>query len=169
MDAYAHVLEALQSDSYRRLRAYKPRPGAQFTTWLVVVTRRLLLDYHRHRYGRSRSEDDSWRAEAVVRRQLEDLVAGRLDPERLAASAATGPDAAVRYQQLRDALGDAVAELDSADRLLLALRFEDGRAMREIAAVLRMPTVFHAYRRIGVVLAALRRGLGRRGIEGPEP
>ena len=42
MDGYAHVLEALREDCYRRLRAYVPRGTTRFTTWLVVVVRRLL-------------------------------------------------------------------------------------------------------------------------------
>jgi RNA polymerase sigma factor (sigma-70 family) len=163
------VLEALRADECRRLRAYAPRAGTRFTTWLVVVTRRLLLDHHRHRYGRPRAEDDARRAEQVTRRRLEDLVAAEVDPDRLTAAATTGADTAVRREQLAHALRQALDELESSDRLLLALRFEDERSVREIAAMLRMPTVFHVYRRIGVVLAAIRRALARRGVEGPEP
>lgn len=169
LDGYAHVLEALRADNFRRLRAYTPRGRTRFTTWLVAVSRRLLLDHHRHRYGRPRSEDDARRTEHATRRRLEDLVAAEVDPDRLTATATTAADSAVRRQELADALRQALDELDTADRLLLALRFEDERPVREIAAILRVPTVFHVYRRIGVVLAAVRRGLARRGVEGPEP
>jgi RNA polymerase sigma factor (sigma-70 family) len=169
MDGYAHVLEDLRSDDCRRLRAYTPREGTRFTTWLVVVTRRLLLDYQRRRYGRPRSEDDGRRAEHAARRRLEDLVAAKLDPERVTAPAASQPDADVRLRELADALRKSIDDLDPSDRLLLALRFEDGRSAREIATILRLPTAFHAYRRISTALAALRKGLVRRGVEGPEP
>lgn len=169
MDGYAHVLEALRADNCRRLRAYTPRAGSRFTTWLVAVTRRLLLDHHRHRYGRPRAEDDARRAEHATRRRLEDLVAAEVDPDRLTAPATTATDLAVRRRELADALRQALGELDPADRVLLALRFEDERPVREIAAILRMPTAFHVYRRIGAVLATVRRALAQRGVEGPEP
>jgi DNA-directed RNA polymerase specialized sigma24 family protein len=48
MDRYAHVLERLRSDDFQRLRAYAPMDCAKFTTWLVVVARRLGVDYQRH-------------------------------------------------------------------------------------------------------------------------
>jgi RNA polymerase sigma factor (sigma-70 family) len=169
MDAYAHVLEALRSDGCRRLRAYEPRETTRFTTWLVVVTRRLVVDFQRRRYGRPRSEDDRRREEHAARRRLENLVASKLDPDRVTAPPATQPDADVRREQLVDALRAALDSLNPSDRLLLALRFEDERSAHEIAAVLRMPTVFHVYRRIGAVLAALRAGLVRRGVDEVEP
>lgn len=43
MDGYGYLLDALRDEDYRRLRAYRPVPGVRFTTWLVVITRRLLL------------------------------------------------------------------------------------------------------------------------------
>jgi len=56
MDSYAFALEALRENGYRRLCAYMPDGKTKFSTWLLVVTRRLVLDYYRHRYGRGRSE-----------------------------------------------------------------------------------------------------------------
>ena len=169
MDGYAYVLEALREDCYRRLRAYAPDPRTRFTTWLVVVTRRLLLDYHRRRYGRPRSEDDTRRAEHAARRRLEDLVASEVDPDLVAGSATDSPDADVRRRELVEALRRALDELNPADRLLLALRFEDARPVREIARMVGFPTVFHVYRRLDAVLAALKRALARRGVSDPEP
>jgi DNA-directed RNA polymerase specialized sigma24 family protein len=49
MDGYAYVLEALRSDDYRRLRAYAADGRSKFSTWLVVVARRLCLDLHLRR------------------------------------------------------------------------------------------------------------------------
>jgi len=61
MDAYAHVLEQFRGDDFRRLRAYASDGRSKFTTWLVVVTRRVCLDHVRQRYGRA--QDNSARAE----------------------------------------------------------------------------------------------------------
>ena len=168
MDGYAYILEALREDECRRLRAYVPDRGTRFTTWLVVVARRLLLDHHRQRYGRPRSQDDAHRAERAARRRLEDLVAVDLDPEELRSSSER-PDAALTREELSDTLRAALAALDPADRVLLALRFEDQRPMREIAASLGLPTVFHGYRRLAAILATLKRALAQRGIETAEP
>jgi RNA polymerase sigma factor (sigma-70 family) len=168
MDGYACVLEALREDSCRRLRAYVAEPGSRFTTWLVVVTRRLLLDHLRRRYGRSRSTGDVGRAEHAARRRLEDLVGAEVEPDALAAPAGS-PDHDIRREQLAGALRLALDELPPADRLLLALRFEDDRPVREIASMLGLPTVFHVYRRLAAVLAALKRALARRGVSGPDP
>ena len=169
MDGYAYVLEQLRADGYRRLRAYTPQTTTRFTTWLVVVTRRLLLDFYRHRYGRSRSESDARRDQHAARRRLEDLVGDEIDPEELPTAATHGPDAAVRRAELARALRVALDELDPSDRLLLALRFEDERPVRDIAAVMRLPSIFHVYRRLGAVLTELKRRLARRGITEPEP
>ena len=169
MDAYAYVLEALREDCYRRLRAYTPDPRARFTTWLVVVARRLVLDFHRRRYGRPRSEDELRRAERAARRRLEDLVAAEIEPDQLTTSPANSPDTALRRRELAAALRAALDELPPPDRLLLALRFEDERPVKEIAGALGLPTVFHVYRRLGAVLGELRGALARRGVEEPEP
>lgn len=169
MDGYAFVLEALRDDGCRRLRAYVPDGQTKFTTWLVVVTRRLVLDYFRHRYGRSRSDDATKRDEQAARRRLEDLVANEVEPDQLAIAGSSVPDASIRREQLTSALRLAVAELDSADRLLLMLRFADEQPVRDIARTLRFPSVFHVYRRLGTVLSRLRDALARHGVEEPEP
>lgn len=167
MDAYAFVLEALREDDCRRLRAYAPDGRTKFTTWLVVVTRRLALDHVRQRYGRSRSDDDAQLAEQATRRRLEDLVAEEIDPDQIA-GASESPDASVRRSELRSALRAALEALAPADRLLLALRFEDERPVKDIARTLGFPSVFRVYRRLGVVLDLMRRTLARRGVEEPD-
>lgn len=169
MDGYAHVLEQLRADGYRRLRAYTPQSTTRFSTWLVVVARRLLLDFYRHRYGRSRSESDARRDEHVARRRLEDLVAVEIDPEELATSDAHEPDIALRRHELSSVLRTAIEQLDPTDRLLLALRFEDDRPVRDIATIMRLPSVFHVYRRVSAALAELKRLLAKRGVVEPEP
>jgi RNA polymerase sigma factor (sigma-70 family) len=169
MESYAHLLAALHEDDCRRLRAYTPRAGTRFTTWLVVVARRLLVDHHRHLLGRLQNFDEVHRAEHATRRRLHELVASELDPDRLTTPTESSPDAALRRAELNDALRRALGELDPADRLMLALRFEDERPVREIAAALRLPTVFHVYRRLKAVLATLRQSLARCGVDEPEP
>ena len=167
MDAYAFVLEALRKDDCRRLRTYTHDGRTQFTTWLAVVARRLALDFVRQRYGRSRSDDDMRQAEQAARRRLEDLVAEEIDPDQIAV-ASESADAAVRRAELASALRTTIEALEPADRLLLALRFEDERPVRDIARALGFRTVFHVYRRLGVVLDQMRRALARRGVEEPD-
>lgn len=169
MDGYAYVLEALHEDCYRRLRAYVPRGTTRFTTWLVVVVRRLLLDHYRHRYGRPRSGDPARRDEHLARRRLEDLVAVEVDPDQLTTASSTSPDLGIRRQELTELLRQALGELPPAERLLLALRFEDERPVQDIAATMQLPTVFHVYRRIAAALSHLKHALARRGVEEPEP
>jgi len=169
MDAYAHALEALREDGCRRLRAYVPEPKIKFSSWLVVVTRRLVLDHLRQRYGRSRSDDADRHQEHITRRRLEDLVAAEIDPDQLIGKSTGDADAGIRREQLKIALSRSLEELDPADRLLLALRFEDERPVREIARTLALPTVFHVYRRLGAILSQLRRALESRGVDTAEP
>jgi RNA polymerase sigma factor (sigma-70 family) len=169
MDAYAHALDALRADDCRRLRAYIPEPEIKFSSWLVVVTRRLVHDYFRHRYGRSRSEDLDRRQEQTTRRRLEDLVADAIEPDTLIGAPYNEADARIRLQELKVALAAALEDLDASDRLLLALRFEDQRPIREIARTLGLASVFHVYRRLNGVLQRLRQTLERHGVEGSDP
>jgi RNA polymerase sigma factor (sigma-70 family) len=169
MDAYAYALEALREDDCRRLRAYVPEPEIKLSSWLVVVTRRLVLDYFRHRYGRSRSQQTDRQQEQQTRRRLEELVAEKIDPDFLFDESASDADAEIRRQQLVAALAGSIAELSPSDRLLLVLRFEDERPVRQIASMLALPSVFHVYRRLGAVLTQLRRALASRGVDTAEP
>lgn len=168
MDAYAHVLESLHGDDCRRLRAYVPDGRTRFTTWLVVVTRRLFLDWQRHKYGRPRSAAAEQQEESHLRRQIEDLVGDEIDVDQLV-SAGKPPDAEIRRRELMGALATSIARLAPSDRLLLALRFQDERPIREIAAVLGLRSVFHVYRRLNTVLRVLRNELAHRGVRAAEP
>jgi RNA polymerase sigma factor (sigma-70 family) len=75
-------------------------------------------------------------------------------PDRAAAV-----DERLEQEQLRDNVVAAVASLAPQDRLLLALRYEDDRPAREIAAMLGLPTPFHVYRRLNHLHEVLRRTL----------
>ncbi len=167
MDAYAYVLERLREDDCRRLRGYVPDGRCKFSTWLVVVARRLCLDFHRHRYGRAAEPAPDADAARAARRRLVDLVGGAVDPDQLAAPA-SDPALSLQAEELHRALADATAGLAPADRLLLKLRFDDDLSAREIAAVLGLPTPFHVYRRLGALLEELRGRLRKRGVAGAD-
>src|SRR5450432_1293625 len=119
MDAYAHVLEQFRSDDFRRLRAYASDGRSKFTTWLVVVTRRLCLDHVRQRYGRA--QDSSARAEEsqAIRRRLVDSIAEAIDADDLADAASGDAEMQLRTAELERALTAAVDGLEPRDRLLL--------------------------------------------------
>jgi len=166
MDDYAYILEQLREDGFRRLRGYADDGRSKFTTWLVVVARRLCLDHQRVRYGRYSNGKVADRAEAarVARRRLVDLLVENVDPADLVAPA-EDPHEALEARQRSEAISAAVATLEPGDRLLVKLRFEDGLGAREIAQVMGLPTPFHVYRRLNTVFENLRAALRRGGVE----
>jgi RNA polymerase sigma factor, sigma-70 family len=166
MDAYAFLLEKLSEDGCRRLRAYSVDPRSKFTTWLVVVARRICLDFRRTRYGRLRNEDsESEKARIGMRRNLANP-GGDSDvidaiPDESTSSIAAGLEKA----ELRTALATLRSELAPGDRLLLALRFDDELPVPEIASMLGYPSQFHVYRRINTLLNEMKSRLEARGFE----
>lgn len=166
MDRYVFVLDALRHDNYRRLRAYSQDGRGSFTTWLVAVVRRLSVDEHRRRYGRSKEGGPT--AEQLNRRQLADLLS---TPESLESLEFHGidPDSELEAADLKAALDRALSGLEVADRLLLRLRYEDGLPVPEIAQLLSEESPFRVYRRIDKILGILRRELELAGIGGSTP
>lgn len=174
MDTYTFVLEQLREQNCRRLRAYAARSGARFSTWLLVVAKRLCVDFHRRRYGRPQGTTEPRPQEAPsvdrsARRRLVDLTAEAIDPDTIADADGRGPEAELRLGQLRRALAVALERLEPVDRLLLAMRFEDQRPAADIARALSFPTQFHVYRRLNKLLEELRAALESRGVDGPVP
>lgn len=168
MDRYRYVLEELRRDDFRRLRQYAVEGRSEFTTWLVVVGRRLCADYHRQRYGRDRgTEHNPDTGAAAARRRLVDLVASELEPGLLPGRASESPERQLRIAELSEILQSIVESLSARDRLLLKMRFEDDAPVREIADVMGFPSVFHVYRRLKKLLAAMRSQLEDRGVAGP--
>ena len=170
MDAYAHVLERLRRDNCRVLRGYSPDGRSQFTTWLVVVTRRTCVDFYRQKFGRPRgaSPTDAVLLERNARHRLATF-AGVDDTLTQVPDEQAGPEHALRDGQLHEALACAMGSLDPEDQLLLKLRFDDDLPAHRIAAVMSFPTQFHVYRRLKVVCAELRRRLMARGVEDSAP
>lgn len=171
MDGYGHVLERLRQDDYRILRGYVPAAGCQFSTWLAVIARRICVDLHRQRYGRSRGERDDQMAveHRAARQRLMDLVGVPLDLTQIVDASSRTPESRLRAAQLQAAMDTALDALAPADRLLLKLRFEDDMSAGEIAPILDMPTPFHVYRRLRAVCNSLRRTLTAAGVDGSEP
>jgi RNA polymerase sigma factor (sigma-70 family) len=170
MDRYTFVLDKLRQDDFRRLRIYSPNARARFTTWLVVVARRLCLDQHRKRYGRARPTDDPAGAASMraARHRLADSFSIDLAPDHLPDAGAPSADRVIIRATLDADLRTAVAELPARDRLLLALRFEDDLSASHIAGILGYPTPFHVYRLLNAVCLRLRHALEARGIQGSD-
>lgn len=166
MDTYAHILEQLRNDDCRRLRAYTADSQSKFTTWLVVVTRRICVDFHRSRYGRARAEDsDSSRERRSLRKQLQQLAAAPEDISFVVDESGAAPDRRVLEEELATHLQTALDTLVPSDKLLLALRYEEDLSASEIAKILHLPSQFHVYRRLNAVLGGLRGILRARGVE----
>lgn len=175
MDRYAFLLEELREDDFKRLRSYPEQGQAAFATWLVVVARRLCVDFERRRYGRygqGGSNGDATESERATRKQLVDLVASEIDPDHIAATTGEGgenPDGDLCTKELLDALQESLEHLDARSRLLLDLRFGQEASAPEIARIMGFQNPFQVYRRTNKVLARLKKILVRRGIDGPAP
>ena len=169
MDRYLFILEALRRDGYQRLRRYAADGRGEFTTWLVVVARRLCLDEHRRRYGRPQSDDAACGEQRAERRRLVQLVGAELGTAELAGPGDDVPDVALQRSELARALDAALARLDPADRLLLRLRFVDELSVPRIARLLGGGSAFHYYRRLDKALATLRQSLQAAGVESSVP
>jgi RNA polymerase sigma factor (sigma-70 family) len=166
MDAYAYLLEKLSDDSCRKLRAYSSDPRTKFTTWLVVVARRICIDHHRVKYGRVRNEESKAERERLgLRRRLEELSEGAEFADAIPDDNAETPAEALERAELSSELRTLRESLPPADRLLLAMRFDDGLSAAEISTILHFPSQFHVYRRINALLAELKTRLKERGYE----
>jgi RNA polymerase sigma factor (sigma-70 family) len=171
MERYSHVLEELRRDDYRRLRAYQNDAKSSFGAWLLVVARRLCLDYERRRFGRGAREPHPpgvANPERSTRRRLAMLTGAAVDPDDLPEVGADA-EAQLAERELHAALAASLDGLEPRDRLLLRLRFEDGLSVREIASLMSFPSIFHVYHRLKPVLAKVRERLKAQGIDEATP
>jgi len=167
MDHYTFILEQLRDNDFRRLRAFAGEGRGKFTTWLVVVARRLCVDHYRRTHGRLQAQQDSSTAESlehITRRNLADLVADEVDWERIEDGGRLQPDAEVLREERRTALKSVVGKLDVTDQLLLKLRFEDDVPVARIGPMVGLNSRWQVHRRLKAVLARLREGLEANGI-----
>jgi RNA polymerase sigma factor (sigma-70 family) len=165
MDAYACVLEKLRDEDYRRLADYRVDVRSSFSTWLAVVARRIGLDHLRQRYGRTELNDQETLERRATRRRLVDLVSSEPDMTELPERGRATPESALEERELLASLDEAMAQLTPNEQLLVGLRFHDGLSAAEIASIVSLPTAFHVYRRLNLILKKLRRFLVRRGVE----
>lgn len=169
MDAYAWLLERLREKDVYRLRGFAAEGRSKFTTWLVVVARRLCVDWHRHEGGRTRPAPDGPNPPPegqLLRRRLLAMTGEPVPLEGLRDNS-TPQDIRLDRAEVHDALVTALRNLPPSDQLLLSLRFEDGLKAPEIARVMRFSSQFHVYRRLDHVLGVLRVSLNGHGIDGP--
>ena len=121
MDRYAYILEKLYEGDYHRLRVFQAEGRATFSTWLTVAARRLCLDHHRSRYGRSRPTRDADKATALrgVRRQLADSLGAHIDVDLLPDAREVSADQDRFAASERPWLATQLEKLSAPDRLLL--------------------------------------------------
>lgn len=169
MDRYACILDHLQRDDFHCLRRYVADGRGKFTTWLVVVARRVCLDHQRRKYGRSRGDNHDQANSRQMRGRLIDLVSDGSDLGELVDTSASGPEERLRAVQLDGALKSAVATLSLADQKLLQLRFEQDLSASQIARAMSSPSQFNVYRRLRQILEILRSKLIQHGVADGAP
>jgi RNA polymerase sigma factor (sigma-70 family) len=168
MDRYAFILDELHRDDFRRLQRFVADGRGRFSTWLTVVARRLCLDHHRCRYGRTRRSNgraSPSTTERLARRRLVELTSATDDVDRIGDALPSDPGDELGESERREALRRAFRDLAPEDQLLLKLRFEKDLTAGEIAVLLRMPTPFHVYRRLRSLCHTLRARLHGEGVE----
>jgi RNA polymerase sigma factor (sigma-70 family) len=171
MDRYRFVLDALREEEFRRLRAYRPVSGSSVAGWLVVVARRLCLDYERRKQGRVRNEHptDEILAQRRLRRSLAVQGGGDFDPTDRLPTPSLSPEDELREAELRHAVDGALRKLTPRQQLALRLRFQDGLSVGEVGEVLGTRNVFQVYRLIRTALSEARRHLEQSGVRDAEP
>ena len=167
MDAYTHVLERLRADDFARLRKFSGGDADNLSRWLVVVSRRMCMDLHRRRYGRTREHTPE--RERLARKRLVDELWEKRKPQDLPDSKAGDPEMDLRRRELEAALREALASLAPDEQLLLTLRFDNQLSARRIAEILDLSSPFHVYRRVNELLARVREQLKSRGFTDPDP
>jgi RNA polymerase sigma factor (sigma-70 family) len=167
MDRYAYMLDRLSQDDFRRLRSYRSDNRAAFSTWLATVARRLCVDHHRMRYGRTRPDVGRKATEDLARRRL---LAGLDQPHttgertELADPNAVDPSSEVCAAEVRTAVLQAVRNLEPIEQRLLAYWFDEGLSAAEIAHRLSYNSPLQVYRQVQRACCRVRRQLEARGI-----
>jgi DNA-directed RNA polymerase specialized sigma subunit len=128
------------------------------------------VDHQRSHSGRQRTTHTTDRSEELrlIRRSLADSIATEIDTDLLADSATLGADARAILANRTSILCAELSLLTPRERLILALRFQDGLSVPRMARTLGLPTPFHVYRQLNGILARLRTALISRGFDGSD-
>jgi DNA-directed RNA polymerase specialized sigma subunit len=98
-----------------------------------------------------------------------ELLGEELEVTAIPDPARRAPDEELASQERHRALTAALDALEPSDRLLLRLLYEEELTARETARLMRLPTLFHVYRRRNQLLTILRRQLQAGGVHEVEP
>ncbi len=148
-DMHAEIVARLLADRKRALRMWKPI--APFAAYLTTISVRHCLNWLERNSRRPQtvllSAGDPHAGE---REMLQELIEGDDDGR---------PDRLVVRHERRDAMARALMELSHSDRLVLALRFDQGMTGPEIGRALGITPgaarqrIFKALRRLAAVIA----------------
>jgi len=158
MDRYAFVLDRLRDDDFLWLRSYALNPSAKFASWLAAVACRLCTDHYWSQYRRANGDESDWpQRQDAARQRLMDAVMGRM---RSPHSGIRGDRALTRTERMAR-FNRAMEKLSNRDRLLLAMRFESGTPVSEIAEAMAFPSKHSVRKRLQQVRSDLRHDLRR--------
>lgn len=169
MERYTFLLDELKRDDCQRLRKYLADGRGKFTTWLVVVARRLCVDHHRKKYGRRRGVADV-RADAEweMRSRLIRMISEQVEVTDIPDGTNVDADIQIRVSDRHRAMECALAALDPRDHLLIRLKFEDEVPVKKIVKVMGFSGEVSVYRKLKKVYQQLREALEESGVHDRE-
>jgi RNA polymerase sigma factor (sigma-70 family) len=129
----------------------------------------LLKTNHRLPVGRADLEQLAGRLPVRTRRRFEsdESLANIPSSDQPADAIVAASDRQSAATRISDVLNSLIARFENQDRLVLMMRFEDGRTVADISATLRLEQKA-LYRRLDRLLMDLRVGLKAQGIDAPE-
>ncbi len=149
-DMYAEIIARLLADNKRALRQW--RPVAPFSAYLTAIAVRHCLSWlERNSRRPSTVELHFADPETNEREMLQEIIE---------CDAAERPDRVLAQREQRVAIATALMELSERDRLVLALRFDQGMSGPEIGRALGISAgaarqrIFKALRRLNGVLSS---------------
>jgi RNA polymerase sigma-70 factor (ECF subfamily) len=156
------VLQEAYLEAWSRLAEYVRQPTMPFFLWLRFLTGQRLLILHRHHLGRQMR--DAGREISLYRGALPEASSAALAAHLLGHD--TRPSEAAMRIELKLRLQEALNQMDSLDREVLALRHFEQLSRAETAEVLGMresavsKRYFRALERLKDILASMPGGLG---------
>jgi RNA polymerase sigma-70 factor (ECF subfamily) len=156
------VLQEAYLEAWGRLAEYLREPAMPFFLWLRFLTGQRLLILHRHHLGRQMR--DAGREISLYRGALPEASSAALAAHLLGHD--TRPSEAAMRIELKLRLQEALNQMDSLDREVLALRHFEQLSRAETAQVLDMresavsKRYFRALERLKDILASMPGGLG---------